>query len=367
MKSARKPFTVLQLAFADMQDSKLALKAKKNGIPVDRQWRECEAMAGRIKSRSLGLIEVSSSTEEELSYRSVQFLHKSVSDFLETPEAQSRIFQCLGPQGFVPEVYLMRSALLDLKTVQQRLCEDHRLVRLDRNDWFDHVKPIVDDFMHYARMAEEKTNAAHTSLVDEFDRVTTSLWESVSFRSGVEKRGDKHWYVTTRNPGPGLEIRDGMYDRESKTDRIDSLVANEDLDAPRASVSSPRGSLIYKMPPSCGFEALVRSRGLQLYVQAKYGSLPVQPNPEILPNPHKTTRLTLNLSKTNHNQPWNQSASSIVPNPNTREAESIYLPRERTGTSSVQRKARPRTTCHKTPALLRPSAFAMEAVTATSD
>ena len=234
VENALHPFTILQLTLAEMQDSQLAVKSKQNEIAVDRQLIECEGVVGWIKSRCLGLIEISGSKAEALSSRRVQILHKSLSDFLNTPKAQSRIAQCLGAQGFVLELHLMRSALLKLKTVEQRLLEYdfHRSGGVKREAWFDHVRPIVMDFMHYARMTEEKTNIARIALVDEVDRVTTTLWESVSFKSDAGKRGFKHWFIATRKPGPGEEDQDGLHRDypSSKPKRWDSLVAaNEDL------------------------------------------------------------------------------------------------------------------------------------------
>lgn len=81
VKNAFQSLTVLQLAYADMQDSDLAVQLERNGLSLHRQWWECEGMMGRIKSRCLGIIEVSGSTEIVPSLRTVRFLHKSVEDF----------------------------------------------------------------------------------------------------------------------------------------------------------------------------------------------------------------------------------------------------------------------------------------------
>jgi chromatin segregation and condensation protein Rec8/ScpA/Scc1 (kleisin family) len=203
VKSALQPLNVLQLCFADMQDPQLAFKSKQNEISAEMQLRQCDGMVGRVKSRCLGLIEIIGPSHTDPCSRRVQFLHKSASDFLDTPKAQSRISECLGGKDFVPELQLMRSTLLELKTVETRLSEHdfHDGGGLKREAWFDDVMPIVVDFMHYAGWAEEKMNTAQIALVDEVDRVTSALWESIGFRSDAERVGVDHWYIAPRKPG----------------------------------------------------------------------------------------------------------------------------------------------------------------------
>jgi hypothetical protein len=343
VRNALQPLNILQLCFADMQDPQLAFKSKQNEISAETQLRQCDGMAGRVKSRCLGLIEITDSHTDSC-FRRVQFLHKSVSDFLDTPKAQSRIRECLGGKDFVPELHLMRSALLELKTVETRLFkyDFHEGGGLKREAWFDDAMPVVVDFMHYAGWAEEKMNTAQIALVDEIDRVTTALWESVSFRSDAERAGVDHWSIAPRKPGAtGIDPPDPVRQQPSSEELGEALNYWLDRDihdydpppsesksssydvsfdtgkewrrAVRFDESDPHHSPTreytrsrrtrqrfpaqlgqrptrlsrlrsevpnYASDSSCGFEAFARQYRLDLYVRAKYGSYPRELSPQ---------------------------------------------------------------------------------------
>jgi hypothetical protein len=332
VKNALQPLNILQLCFADMRDPQLAFTSKQNEISAEKQVRECAGMVGRAQSRCLGLIEITGFPQTDPCFRNVQFLHKSVSDFLDTPKVQSRISECLGGKDFVPELQLMRASLLELKTVETRLSEHdfHHGGGLKREAWFDNVVPIVVAFMHYAGWAEEKMNAAQVALVDEVDRVTTTLWESVNFRSDDERACIDHWYKAPRKPGAigfdkdplpaSRNSGDISFDPEELLPTLPRITWSppeiED-DSPLSSESDSSNSIIdtpkerlkdnlcvhfdVSIPPldptrehtrfqaqhkfwaqlevpsyasnsSCGFEAFARTSRLDLYVRAKYGS-----------------------------------------------------------------------------------------------
>lgn len=77
----------------------------------------------------------------------------------------------------------------------------HQRAGLTRSAWFDEVLPILMRFMLSAKEAEILTDIAQMALVDPADRITSSFWESVVFRSVEEKTGAPHWSIAPRNPG----------------------------------------------------------------------------------------------------------------------------------------------------------------------
>ena len=202
--TALKPLTLLQLAFSEIEMPAIGDCARN--IPVGRQNALCKRMAGRIKSRCLGLLEVTDITCKDEKYRRVQFLHKSVKDFIETPRIMGRIQDCLSKkEQFMPEIAIIQALSTELRTVKTRLRKDQFCEGdgLTREAWFDEVRPIVFEAVRYAAIAESKTPNSrknYSPLITEVDRMTADLWDSVSFRAPEEITGSMHWSVAPRKP-----------------------------------------------------------------------------------------------------------------------------------------------------------------------
>ncbi|KAM7208985.1 hypothetical protein V8F06_014910 [Rhypophila decipiens] len=81
---AGKPLTLLQHAYADLEDPRAAIEANFDAFSTEDQIEMANFMRGRMKTRCLDLIEVpaSSSSALDIRYRTVQFMHQSVADFL---------------------------------------------------------------------------------------------------------------------------------------------------------------------------------------------------------------------------------------------------------------------------------------------
>lgn len=205
VQAAVLPLTVLQLCFADMEIPHKNFAAIKDGMTLERQSRLCDAMAGRIKSRCLGLLELSGLPTEQSRDRRVQFLHKGVTDFLESPSTKARISQCIGKTTFVPELCWTKSILLELHTIKTRLKSQgiRRSRALKREAFFDQVYPLVKLFVRYTWIAEHATGIASVDLVDELNRIATDLWTSVRFKSAME--GTLYWSGAPRNPSKLFE------------------------------------------------------------------------------------------------------------------------------------------------------------------
>lgn len=168
------------------------------------QEEACTRLMGRIKSRCLGLLEISPSAGLITASR-VSFLHKSVSDFLDTDNARQAITQYLGDKSFIPEVPLLHSVLWRLKTCRTRQLGEFAVLK--RTEFFDRICPLVRLFMLIAGHAETLTRHSHTDIVNEFDRVVSALWNMVAFKSVYEQLGLIHWTVAPRYAGTLDHIR----------------------------------------------------------------------------------------------------------------------------------------------------------------
>lgn len=209
------PPTLLQVAFVDRQEQSPTAENEDEELSIERQNALCKSMAGRIKSRCLGLLEVTDMTYSDEKYRRVQFLHKSVKDFIETPKLMRRIDDCLASKElFMPEVAIIKALLFELSTVKSRLHDDQfcREGGLSREAWFDEVRPLTFEAIRYAAIAEAKypkARLAYTPLVNKIEEITNSFWESVSFRSPEEVRKQVHWCLAPRKPkGTTLQRED---------------------------------------------------------------------------------------------------------------------------------------------------------------
>ncbi|KAF8851240.1 hypothetical protein BDZ45DRAFT_767290 [Acephala macrosclerotiorum] len=191
VKHAHSPLTIRQLSFAEIWEPDFAIRSEPLTFTKDKQEMMCVNMAGRIKSRCLGLLEISSMAKTNLTDFKVQFLHKSVEDFLETPKVKLRISECLSGKGFDVTLRLMKVLLIELQHIS---AVDY----LKREEWFDNVKPLIQQFISYAQYAEQNSEEAQVELMNALDRVAKRSWALVTFKT--EKEELIHWFVAERRP-----------------------------------------------------------------------------------------------------------------------------------------------------------------------
>ncbi|PMD63790.1 uncharacterized protein K444DRAFT_626482 [Hyaloscypha bicolor E] len=249
VKAAHHRLTLRQLCFAETPDLKFAILSEPLKFSQKKQKDMCISMRGRTKSRCLGLLEVSNTAETSPTKQTVQFLHKSVKDFLETPNAQRHISKCLCGKGFDPDVQLMSGFLIELKHISE-------LNALKREAWFDHAKPLIRLFMNHARRAEENSQGAQVELVDELDNVARWLWGLVTFKAAEEKL--MHWSVAKRRP-PRADNKKNY----TEGSRDASYVKSKILESP----DSTAAQTISRIQPTFAFFAA--QQGLRHYLSAK--------------------------------------------------------------------------------------------------
>ena len=176
---ALRPMSILELAYSDLEDRDRALFEESHWISLEARRRMAVQMEGRLKSRCLGLLEASSPPHDGLpTYNStetrVQFMHRSVAEFLETDLARKRMADSLVGQSFDPHLALMQACIVRLKHM-----------RRDQDIWNETVSTIIRDFMEYTRLAEHTTGEAQIDFMGTFDRSVNHLWQKLSgFRSG---------------------------------------------------------------------------------------------------------------------------------------------------------------------------------------
>jgi hypothetical protein len=198
VQKANTPLTLLRLAFTEFDTS--TVEDRLWILSLERQHALCTGMAGRIKSRCLGLLEVVDVSTSDVKDRRVQFLHKTVADFLATPDMKRRMRACSGNTGmFLPEIAIMRGIAFELETVQTRMTSKEQFGadgKMTRGAWLSEVRARYDEATHYARTVAED----HPEYIDESNAIMTKMnktvsefWKHVSEKSYSERNGVKHW------------------------------------------------------------------------------------------------------------------------------------------------------------------------------
>ena len=188
------PLTLLAISMADEEDEDLAVKAEIK--PLSKESRErilskCESTEGRIKSRCAGLLEIyeyrgdgyqfSEAVRSKADSR-VQYLHRTVRDFLEESSTWGMLLRCTDGTQFDPSTSWLRACVLRLKVTVYASGKD---VELPLSDLPLSTQRIAFDAMHYANRAYSATREAQVSLLDELDR-------TMAYLSGGTTT-DRHW------------------------------------------------------------------------------------------------------------------------------------------------------------------------------
>jgi hypothetical protein len=160
---------------ADVMNAPIAAKSKS-------ELQQCEAeIEGRLRSRCAGLLEVRIHTEEwsepdreepaTVSTVYVDYIHKTVADFLGKDDVWSEITRHTDQLQFNASTALLQSAVLQAKCTAKA-----------EQPLFD----IAEDIMAYARLAEDTLKLASLILLDELDRCMC-----VYFDAGIFTRSSK--------------------------------------------------------------------------------------------------------------------------------------------------------------------------------
>jgi hypothetical protein len=176
------PLPTLTLYSAWDKDEEAAIAAPVERLSFDEMYKRCREMDIKLRTRTSGLLEVQhkgysiqdlSSTNRTsleglyLAESHVQFLHKSVTDFLDSLEPSSGLLSIDDPD-FNPNVSLLRGYLMQLKSMH------------DTISW-----PALRLATTFARKAEETQLHDQTALVDQLDMVMWKLQKSTN--------KDIHW------------------------------------------------------------------------------------------------------------------------------------------------------------------------------
>lgn len=193
---AQKPLSVLTFSYLDEDDPDFALKREIKPISHEEEAARCDTIERRLNSRCKGLLEsrrrkscdeFSNSdgiVAEQVSYE-VDFLHRSVRDFLSTPTVRIKLVALDTPE-FNANMTLTKAFMAQIKGLPNGSHTESNFQAL----W----NLVFDALFHISRVGNDVTPEAQVALLDELNRAA-ARFRDVAI---VKRRCDRtaHWVNT---------------------------------------------------------------------------------------------------------------------------------------------------------------------------
>ena len=193
---AQKPLSVLTFSYLDEDDPDFALKREIKPISHEEEAARCDTIERRLNSRCKGLLEsrrrqlcdeYSNSdgmVGEQISYE-VDFLHRSVRDFLSTPTVRIKLVALDTPE-FNANMTLTRAFVAQIKGLQ-------KVSHSESN--FQALWNLVFDALYYiSRVGNDVSPEAQVALLDELNRAAACFRDVAIVKRRCDPKA--HWVNT---------------------------------------------------------------------------------------------------------------------------------------------------------------------------
>jgi len=158
--------SILELYFADEDDPDRAISRPVGSL--DHKWEAFSTtMQRRINSRLLGLLEPQKPANRPLWNAKVQYMHRTVRDFLETERIRNMI-EAAAPSPYLPALNLCAAQLVLLKTDSPHV-----------NGRWNNLE-MLTRFEHYAREVQLRTGSLPMALIADFGRTLDTVAPDLS-------------------------------------------------------------------------------------------------------------------------------------------------------------------------------------------
>ena len=193
---ARNPLSVLTFSYLDQDDLNFALKSEIKSISEDEEAARCDTIERRLNSRCKGLLEsrrrqscdeYSNSdgvVAERVSYE-VDFMHRTVRDFLGTPTVRIKLVASDTPE-FNANMTLARAFVAQIKGLRHAPHAESNFQAL----W----DLVFDTLHHLSRVGEEVCSEAQVALLDELDLAAAHFRDVAIVKRGCDPTA--HWVNT---------------------------------------------------------------------------------------------------------------------------------------------------------------------------
>ena len=156
---AVEPLSLLTYSFLDEENLKIVLASTDNLLTTDKIVIRKDDMQRRLNGRCKGLLEVVRPKKKfanELPILRVDFLHRTVYDFLLTKDIQNMIVEHLAAD-FDPKMRICKALFAELKFMDRR--------QMGGFEW--QARELLEDLAYYARGLEIEHGDSPTELMDE--------------------------------------------------------------------------------------------------------------------------------------------------------------------------------------------------------
>lgn len=160
--------SLLTYSYTQEEDPDYAINIQFGCISDPDLHERLEWMKRRLNSRCKGLLEVYTDPKHKHRFfdLKVDFLHRSVRDFLQTPFA-STVLEQQTDASFDVDVELCKSYLIQLKTIKDSYNESS----------FSMSRSLLADFLLRVRKFEQENDKPLCHLMDHLDQSFTLLWQ----------------------------------------------------------------------------------------------------------------------------------------------------------------------------------------------
>jgi hypothetical protein len=221
VRAARQPLSLLSLSFAE-DGFENAMNAPIKPLTVGESNFKAETMRRRLTSRCKGLIEAPTHKDAGSSAK-VQYLHRTVKDFLNSPKIWDYI-KSGAPDSFSPNLMLCGAFLQEIKSMTKQ------------KGTLSIFKVLLKEFIEYSITLEGNI---HIASLRELDRAAETLLQGSRGFYGKALRKDEASHWSALLPGHGIPPSKSFFDYAFKYP-LHSFVENE-LDAGYSSNSQING------------------------------------------------------------------------------------------------------------------------------
>ena len=180
------PLTLAGLWFAYDEEFQASIHTNVEPLGKTLLQRRCKAMENRLKGQCAGLLETQPSSTDLLPTRKIQYLHRTVREYLERKVVWDALVDRTAGAKFNPNISMLRSCVLQLKWTPKG--------QITRSFW-----RIVLAALIHAHLASDDMDHSHILLIDEIHQtvlthlsnsssVQTEIWEYDDWTSDLQRQ-----------------------------------------------------------------------------------------------------------------------------------------------------------------------------------
>ena len=172
------PLRLLGLFFA-IDDSNPVATNSTSHFGAQALVPKCKEVENRLKGQCAGLLETPTSSTELLPMRTVQYLHRTVQEYLERPSVWEGIASRTVGTDFNPNISMLRSCVVQLQATPTG--------QITKSFW----RLVLAALLHAYHAESSDTDRTHIKLLDELNRTVSSHMNNTQVKQ--EEEWENEW------------------------------------------------------------------------------------------------------------------------------------------------------------------------------